>query len=162
MKTPATPAATAIQPRPIPRSCTDGVEPSSTAATAVPARTTYRDLVRGRMIALVATERRIPPDPPAVASGGIIGRVIRSEGRRCWIELITHPVAAIAGAERQRKDANAARNLGELEDEIAVVRKACQWIVGGPFEHASVFDRCSRVVCKHLEGAPVRVGENLV
>ena len=65
-------------------------------ATAVPARTTFRDLARGRMIALVTTNRRIPADTPAVASSGVIGRVIHSEGRRCWIELITHPVAAVA------------------------------------------------------------------
>jgi len=66
------------------------------SATAVPARTTFRDLARGRMIALVAIDRRIATDTPVVASTGIIGRVIRSQGRRCWIELITHPVAAIA------------------------------------------------------------------
>lgn len=66
------------------------------SATAVPARTTFRDLVRGRMIALVADDRRIAPDTPVVASAGVVGRVIRSQGRRCWIELITHPVAAIA------------------------------------------------------------------
>jgi len=63
---------------------------------AVPARTTFRDLARGRMIALVATDRRIATDTPVVGSTGVIGRVIRSQGRRCWIELITHPVAAIA------------------------------------------------------------------
>jgi rod shape-determining protein MreC len=66
------------------------------SATAVPARTTFRDLARGRMIVLVAVDRRIATDTPVVASTGIIGRVIRSQGRRCWIELITHPVAAIA------------------------------------------------------------------
>lgn len=66
------------------------------SSTAVPARTTYRDLARGRMIALVAVDRRIAADTPVVASTGVIGRVIRSQGRRCWIELITHPVAAIA------------------------------------------------------------------
>lgn len=64
--------------------------------TAVPARTTFRDLARGRMIALVSTDRRIATDTPVVASSGVVGRVIRSQGRRCWIELITHPVAAIA------------------------------------------------------------------
>jgi len=68
----------------------------SLSSTAVPARTTFRDLARGRMIALVATDHRIAADTPAVASGGVIGRVIRSEDRRCWIELITHPVAAVA------------------------------------------------------------------
>ncbi len=72
-----------------------GLVPNLTA-TAVPARTTFRDLARGRMIALVSLNRRIPADTPAVASTGVIGRVIRSEGRRCWIELITHPVAAVA------------------------------------------------------------------
>jgi len=68
----------------------------SLSSTAVPARTTYRDLARGRLIALVAVDRRIAPDTPVVASTGVVGRVIRSQGRRCWIELITHPVAAIA------------------------------------------------------------------
>jgi rod shape-determining protein MreC len=69
--------------------------PNLTSA-AVPARTTYRDLARGRMIALVTVDRRIATDTPAIADTGVIGRVIRTEGRRCWIELITHPVAAIA------------------------------------------------------------------
>jgi len=64
--------------------------------TAIPARTTFRDPTRGRMVVLVADDRRVPADTPAIASGGVIGRVIRSEGRRCWIELITHPVAAVA------------------------------------------------------------------
>lgn len=72
-----------------------GLVPNLTA-TAVPARTTFRDLARGRMIALVTGDRRIPADTPAIASTGVIGRVIHSEGRRCWIELITHPVAAVA------------------------------------------------------------------
>lgn len=66
------------------------------AASAVPGRTTYRDLHRGQLVAVVASERRIRPDTSAVASGGVIGRVIRAEGRRCWIELITHPGAAVA------------------------------------------------------------------
>ena len=65
-------------------------------STAVPARMTFRDLARGRMIVLVTVNRRISADTPAVARSGVIGRVIRSEGRRCWIELITHPVAAVA------------------------------------------------------------------
>jgi rod shape-determining protein MreC len=65
-------------------------------STAVPARTTYRNLARGRMIVRVTVDHRILTDTPAMARSGVIGRVIRSEGRRCWIELITHPVAAVA------------------------------------------------------------------
>ncbi|MCU0303154.1 MAG: rod shape-determining protein MreC [Thermoanaerobaculales bacterium] len=66
------------------------------SSTAVPARTVFRDLERGLMIVELGGGRRIDRDSPAVASGGVVGRVIRSEGRRCWIELVTHPVAAIA------------------------------------------------------------------
>lgn len=86
-------------------------------ATAVPARTTFRDLARGRMIALVTVNRRIPADTPAIASTGVIGRVIHSEGRRCWIELITHPVAAIAiqGPEGRVQGLAVGNDSGELE-----------------------------------------------
>jgi rod shape-determining protein MreC len=66
------------------------------AASAVPGRTTHRDLSRGRLVAVVAPGHRIRSDTSAVATGGVIGRVIRSEGRRCWIEIITHPAAAVA------------------------------------------------------------------
>lgn len=100
------------------------------AATAVPARTTYRDLIRGRMIALVATDRRIPPDTPAIASGGIIGRVIRSEGRRCWIELITHPVAAIAIQTEDGEVQGLAIGSDSGELEIQFVSRQAQLLRG--------------------------------
>jgi len=66
------------------------------AASAVPGRTTHRDLSRGRLVAVVAAGHRIRSDTSAVATGGLIGRVIRSEGRRCWVEVITHPASAVA------------------------------------------------------------------
>jgi rod shape-determining protein MreC len=66
------------------------------APSAVPARTTYRNLDSGRMIVVLADARGVAPDTPALAAGGVIGRVVRCAGPRCWIELITHPVAAIA------------------------------------------------------------------
>jgi len=100
------------------------------AATAVPARTTYRDLFRGRMIALVATDRRIAPDTPAVAGGGIIGRVIRSEGRRCWIELITHPVAAIAIQSENGEIQGLAVGSDSRELEIQFVSRQAQLLRG--------------------------------
>lgn len=64
--------------------------------TVVPARLTYRNLAQGRMIAVTEGTVRMAPDTPAVATGGVIGRVIHSQGRRSWIEAITHPVAAVA------------------------------------------------------------------
>ena len=38
----------------------------------------------------------LPRDTPAVTAGGLVGRVIRSEGHRHWIQLITHAAAAAA------------------------------------------------------------------
>jgi rod shape-determining protein MreC len=63
---------------------------------AIPARAIHRNLARGSMIVEIDRRRQVVPDTPVVATGGIAGRVIRCSGRRCWIELITHPVAAVA------------------------------------------------------------------
>jgi rod shape-determining protein MreC len=65
-------------------------------ATAVTARCTYRDLQRGTMEVRTAERVHLPRDVPAVAQGGLVGRVIRSAGRRHWLQLITHPAAAAA------------------------------------------------------------------
>jgi rod shape-determining protein MreC len=68
----------------------------SLAAGAVPGRAVYRNPTQGRMMVLVEGRRRIDPDTPAIARGGVVGRVVRSDGRRCWLELVTHPAAAVA------------------------------------------------------------------
>ncbi len=62
----------------------------------VAARCTYRDLGAGTMEVRTATEIVIQKDTPAVTSGGLVGRVIRSEGRRHWLQLVTHAAAAVA------------------------------------------------------------------
>lgn len=102
----------------------------SLAATAVPARTTFRDPIRGRMVALVAEHRRISADTPVIASGGVIGRVIRSEGRRCWIELITHPVAAVAIQTRDGRVQGLAIGSDTGELEIEFVPRQAQLVRG--------------------------------
>jgi rod shape-determining protein MreC len=35
-------------------------------------------------------------DTPAVSADGLVGRVIRSEGSRHWLQLLTHTAAAVA------------------------------------------------------------------
>jgi rod shape-determining protein MreC len=35
-------------------------------------------------------------DSPVVTADGLVGRVIRSEGRRHWLQLLTHAAAAVA------------------------------------------------------------------
>lgn len=99
-------------------------------ATVVPARTTYRDLERGRMIVRVGTDHRVSEDSSAVASGGVIGRVIHSQGRRCWIELITHPVAAVAVQTRDGSVRGLAVGSDSAGLEIQFVPRQAQLLRG--------------------------------
>lgn len=99
-------------------------------STAIPARTTFRDLARGQMIAVVAVNRRIAADTPAIADTGVIGRVIRSQGRRCWIELITHPVAAVAIQTPEGEVQGLAVGSGTGELEIQFIPRQARLMRG--------------------------------
>jgi rod shape-determining protein MreC len=99
-------------------------------STAVPARITHRDLARGRMMALVTDDRRVAADTPAVTNGGVVGRVIRSEGRRCWIEVMTHPVAAIAVQTPDGRIPGLAVGGHEGELEIQFVHRQVELLRG--------------------------------
>ena len=60
------------------------------------ARCSYRNLSTGLMEARTSEPIRIRRDTPAVTSAGLVGRVVRSDNRRHWLELLTHPAAAVA------------------------------------------------------------------
>jgi rod shape-determining protein MreC len=59
-------------------------------------RCAYRDLVGGTMEVRTADWLIIRRDSPVVAAEGLVGRVVRSEGRRHWLQLLTHAAAAVA------------------------------------------------------------------
>jgi len=65
-------------------------------AGSIVARCAYRDLGAGTMEVRTSDKILIPRDAPAVGAHGLIGRVVRSEGRRHWIQLLTHAAAAVA------------------------------------------------------------------
>jgi rod shape-determining protein MreC len=65
-------------------------------AGALVARCTFRDLAAGTMEVRTANRIMIPRDTPVVTSGGLVGRVVRSEGRRHWLQMLTHVAAAAA------------------------------------------------------------------
>ena len=65
-------------------------------AGALIGRCAYRDLVAGTMEVRTDTFRILSRDTPVVTAGGLVGRVIRSEGRRHWLQLLTHSAAAVA------------------------------------------------------------------
>lgn len=63
---------------------------------AVLARCTFRDIAAGSMEVRTASTVYLPRDTPAITKGGVIGRVVRSEGSRHWLQLITNGAAAAA------------------------------------------------------------------
>jgi rod shape-determining protein MreC len=65
-------------------------------AGSIVARVTYRDLGAGTMEVRTSDKILIPRDAPVVGAHGLIGRVVRSEGRRHWLQLLTHAAAAVA------------------------------------------------------------------
>jgi rod shape-determining protein MreC len=65
-------------------------------AGSVIGRCAYRDLVGGTMEVRTAERLIIRRDSPVVTADGLVGRVIRSEGRRHWLQLLTHAAAAVA------------------------------------------------------------------
>jgi len=65
-------------------------------ASAVIGRCAYRDLVSGTMELRTAQPTMLERDTPVVSAHGLVGRVVRSEGRRHWLQLLTHAAAAVA------------------------------------------------------------------
>ena len=59
-------------------------------------RCTYRDLITGTMEVRTARSFILAHDTPVVSAKGLVGRVLRSEGRRHWLQLLTHAAAAVA------------------------------------------------------------------
>jgi rod shape-determining protein MreC len=59
-------------------------------------RALYRDLGRGLLVVSIASGADIRRDAAVVAAGGLVGRVIRVERDRCWVESLATPGAAVA------------------------------------------------------------------
>jgi len=65
-------------------------------AGALGGRCTYRDLIAGTMEVRTARSLILAHDTPVVSANGLVGRILRSEGRRHWLQLLTHAAAAVA------------------------------------------------------------------
>ncbi len=59
-------------------------------------RCVFRDPARGRMEIAVNSPFEIRRDTPVLTGRGLVGRVVQSRGQRSWVELLTHPAAAVA------------------------------------------------------------------
>ena len=65
-------------------------------AGALVGRCTYRDLIAGTMEVRTAGSFILAHDTPVVSAKGLVGRVLRSDGHRHWLQLLTHAAAAVA------------------------------------------------------------------
>jgi rod shape-determining protein MreC len=65
-------------------------------AGSVIGRCTYRDLMSGTMEVRTTQSIMLEDDTPVVSADGLVGRVMRSEGHRHWLQLLTHAAAAVA------------------------------------------------------------------
>lgn len=65
-------------------------------AGSVVGRCAFRDLSSGMMEVRTAKKTVLARDTPVVSATGLVGRVTRSEGRRHWLQLLTHAAAAVA------------------------------------------------------------------
>ncbi len=76
---------------------TDGLE-SMPVFAGIPARLIHRDLGRGLLLVSLDSDRNpwVQRDTPVLGNGGVVGRVVRVEGRNCWIESVIRSGAAIA------------------------------------------------------------------
>jgi len=72
-----------------------GPEAEYTAGSLI-GRCVYRDLVAGTMEVRTTQSVVLERDTPVVSAKGLVGRVTRSEGRRHWVQLLTHAAAAVA------------------------------------------------------------------
>jgi rod shape-determining protein MreC len=59
-------------------------------------RCVFRNLASGRMEIRLDSRIDIVRDTPVLSADGLVGRVVRSSGRSHWVELLTHPAAAVA------------------------------------------------------------------
>jgi len=65
-------------------------------AGSVIGRCTYRDLTSGTMEVRTTQRVMLELDTPVVSADGLVGRVMKSEGHRHWLQLLTHAAAAVA------------------------------------------------------------------
>ncbi len=97
-----------------------------------PARCLYRDLGRGLLLVSMGADApsTIGHDTPVLGEGGVIGRVIRVEGRNCWIESLTRATAAVAVVTSDGLTHGLAEGTGGSNLEIHFVSHRASLTVG--------------------------------
>lgn len=99
-------------------------------SSSVAARCVFRDPLLGSMQLRTAEPASVPLDTPVLGPGGIVGRVVRSRGDTLWVELVTHPAAAVAVQLQGGDNAGLAVGGGGGELEVRFVPRSATVLVG--------------------------------
>jgi len=97
-----------------------------------PARCLYRDLGRGLLLVVIdpETEMNLVVDTPVLGAGGVVGRVIRTEGHSCWVENLTRATAAVAVMTLDGSTHCLAEGTGSVDLRIHYVPRQADLVVG--------------------------------
>jgi len=86
-------------------------------------RCTYRNLAEGRMVVQVPVGHQARRDSPVIGAGGVVGRVVQASRSSCWVELITHPAAAVAVRSDRGEIEGLVAGNGTAELQVQYVRR---------------------------------------
>lgn len=98
--------------------------------SAVLGRCVYRNLGLGQMEVRVPTSAAIPVDTPVVSGRGLVGRVVRCAGTSCWLQVLTHPAAAVAVQNEAASLQGLAVGTGRLSLDVQYVPHSAALLVG--------------------------------
>jgi rod shape-determining protein MreC len=98
--------------------------------TPIAARCVFRDPMLGSMQLRLAGSAPVPRDTPVLGPGGVVGRVVRCRAATCWVELVTHPAAAVAVQASIDRVAGLAVGTGGAELEVRYVSRTATVLVG--------------------------------
>lgn len=98
----------------------------------IPARCLYRDMGRGLLLVAMDSDASptIAHDTPVLGAGGVVGRVIRVEGKNCWVESLTRAAAAVAVTTTDGSTHGLAEGTGGPNIEVHFVSHRASLIVG--------------------------------
>lgn len=99
---------------------------------AVAARCVFRDVSLGSMQVRLSVPSPIGRDTPVVGAGGVVGRVTHSRSMSCWVELITHPAAAIAVQSTNGDVVGLAVGTGGPDLEVRFIPRTATVLVDEP------------------------------
>lgn len=103
---------------------------SGFAQSTAAGRCVYRNPRLGSMEVRIDSATIIPADTPAISARGLVGRVVRSARRQCWIEIITHPAAAVAVQTQDGRVHGLVTGAGSSELSVEYVPRSAALLRG--------------------------------